>query len=135
MRKSMINIVIFFVLSNVFCQDKTSELKYISSTDILNTEDDYSNTKCKQSVHQLLTKEGFNLLKSALNNRAELTEMESYIGDNETMPSTGVMSIGDGTIVSGAWVEDEYDIVYWYGMMDNIPSGSYDPMWLFNVGT
>jgi|GEM_PF-6582566 len=45
--------------------------------------------------------------------------MAQYIGSNETSSATE-LSWGAGKIVSGVWIEDEYDIVYHYGI-SNVP--------------
>lgn len=67
-----------------------------------------------QAMHQYLTREAFNLLKMSF--PGQLSEMSSYIGTNEEDNTDNVRSFGSFKIVSGAWIEDEYDIVYHYGI-------------------
>ncbi len=69
----------------------------------------------QQSVHQYITREAFKLLCRSYPQLAN-SEMASYVGTTETNLSSGDKSWGDGKIVSGAWIEDEYDVVYHYGI-------------------
>jgi len=67
----------------------------------------------QQTVHQYLTREAFSLLRLALGEECvSLDEMESYLGFNETNQNGGCPGIGDATIVSGAYMEDEYDSLH-----------------------
>lgn len=69
-----------------------------------------------KEVHQHITREAFNLLRLRLGDDcASLNEMEDYLGYDETNQDTGCPGIGDAKIVAGAYMEDEYDIVYHYG--------------------
>jgi hypothetical protein len=68
-----------------------------------------------QSIHQHITREAFKLLQYSF--PTQLSEMAGYIGASETSSSaTSDLTWGDGKIVSGAWIEDEYDVVYHYGI-------------------
>ena len=69
----------------------------------------------QQSVHQYITKEAFKLLKKSY--PTQLSEMESYLGNSEIWSGNSADgSFGALKIVSGAWLEDEYDVVYGYGI-------------------
>lgn len=68
----------------------------------------------KQTVHQHIVREAFKLLKLSYPN-LNTSEMEQYIGSTERKDPPK-KSFGPGKIVSGAWIEDEYDIVYHYGI-------------------
>lgn len=84
----------------------------------------------QQRVHQYLTREAFSLLRLALGQECvSLDEMESYLGFDETNLNGGCPGIGDGKIVSGAYMEDEYDIVYHYGW-HLIPNYTNTPPWI-----
>jgi hypothetical protein len=72
-----------------------------------------------QTMHQYIVREAFKLLIKSYPILAN-SEMATYIGFNETSNSID-KSWGAGKIVSGAWIEDEYDIVYHYGI-GNIPN-------------
>ncbi|MDF1612694.1 right-handed parallel beta-helix repeat-containing protein [Stygiobacter electus] len=72
----------------------------------------------RQSLHQYITREAFKLLCKSYPALAT-SEMAQYIGTNETSSATE-LSWGAGKIVSGVWIEDEYDIVYHYGI-SNVP--------------
>ncbi len=66
-------------------------------------------------IHQHIVREAFKLL---LLSYPELqnTDLSTYIGIDETNSNSMYKSWGDGTVVSGSWIEDEYDIVYHYGI-------------------
>lgn len=68
-----------------------------------------------QNMHQYITREAFKLLKKSFPNM--LSEMEAYIGTNEKWAgSSADGSFGALKVVSGSWLEDEYDVVYGYGL-------------------
>lgn len=69
----------------------------------------------KQSVHQHITREAFKLLLKSYPFLAN-SPMATYIGNSETNSNSAYYSWGDGTIASGSWIEDEYDIAYHYGI-------------------
>ena len=83
----------------------------------------------KKEVHQYITREAFKLLQKSLPNAT--SEMATYIGTNEVWNNPGVAdgSFGALKIVSGAYIEDEYDVVYHYGL-SNSPSIVNFPPWL-----
>lgn len=65
-------------------------------------------------MHQYITIEAFKLLKKSF--PSSLVEMESFLGTNETKnPNSYCLTYGLDEIVSGAWMEDEYDVVHYYG--------------------
>lgn len=67
-----------------------------------------------QKLHQHITREAFQLLQMSF--PGKLSEMGSYLGTNETVDPYGLdKSWGARRIVSGSWIEDEYDPVYHYG--------------------
>jgi len=68
----------------------------------------------QQEMHQYITREAFYLLKKSFPNK--LGEMESFLGNDETSGNGSLYTFGAFKIVSGAWIEDEYDIVYHYGI-------------------
>jgi len=68
-----------------------------------------------QDMHQYITKEAFKLLQKSF--PGKLNEMANKIGTTETKSTaTSDLTWGAGRIVSGAWIEDEYDVVYHYGI-------------------
>jgi len=71
----------------------------------------------QQSIHQYITREAFQLLIRSHPQLAS-SEMATYVGNNQTSTPYD-RSWGAGKIVSGAWIEDEYDIVYHYGIGRN----------------
>lgn len=72
----------------------------------------------KQPVHQHITREAFKLLKKSF--PTQLTDMENFIGNSEIWSGGSTDgSFGALKIVSGAWLEDEYDVVYGYGLTQN----------------
>jgi hypothetical protein len=84
-----------------------------------------------QELHRHSTREAFKLLRMSF--PGTLGEMESYVGTTETVDPTGLdKSWGALTIVSGSWIEDEYDVVYYYGtgrrpdFEQDIPDFFYD---------
>jgi hypothetical protein len=74
----------------------------------------------QQPLHQHIVREAFKLL---LKSHPELqnSEMAQYIGNSETNTTGLFNSWEDGTVAAGAWIEDEYDIVYHYGYY-NVPN-------------
>ncbi len=68
----------------------------------------------EQVGHQHITREAFKLLQKSF--PGQLADMANYIGTNETQNAYNAKSFGVGKIVSGAWIEDEYDIAYHYGI-------------------
>jgi hypothetical protein len=123
-------ISIFFVSIIAYSQDKSIPQNHIGDYIVSdNTELIYSD-KYEDVVHIYLLKEAFQLLKLCLDNREEITEMDFHLGENETMPAKGLMSLGYLNMVSGSYVEDHFDIVYWYGLLGLKPAGSYKPDWL-----
>ncbi len=68
-----------------------------------------------QSVHQHIVREAWKLLLLSYPQLAN-SEMNQYIGTNETTSTGSEKSWGARKIVSGSWMEDEYDIVYHYGI-------------------
>jgi hypothetical protein len=64
-------------------------------------------------MHQHITREAFKLLKMSF--PGGLSEMESYVGTSEKGNPVD-KSWGSLKIVSGSWIEDEYDVVYHYGI-------------------
>ncbi|MBN1948209.1 MAG: right-handed parallel beta-helix repeat-containing protein [Candidatus Cloacimonetes bacterium] len=74
----------------------------------------------KQEIHQHVTREAFQLLKMAFPpDFTGLDEMENRLGFSESENSgLSFKSIGDFKIVAGAWMEDEWDVVYHYGTPD-----------------
>jgi len=65
--------------------------------------------------HQYITREAFKLLKKSF--PTQLNKMEIYIGNDEVWSGGSADgSFGALKVVSGAWLEDEYDIVYGYGL-------------------
>jgi hypothetical protein len=80
----------------------------------------------KKEVHQEITRTAYQYLRVIFGDNCEaLDEMGEYLGFDETT-STSNGSLGFLKIVSGAYMEDEYDIVYHYGSHDipnynNIP--------------
>lgn len=66
-------------------------------------------------IHQHIVKEAFKLLLLSYP-ELQYTELATYIGIDETNSNSMYHSWGDGTVVSGSWIEDEYDIVYHYGI-------------------
>jgi len=87
----------------------------------------------KQGVHQYITREAFNLLRLSLGQDCEaLDEMETtYLGFDQTNSNALVPSLGEPFIVSGAHMEDEFDIVYHYGSF-TIPNYENVPPWAEN---
>ena len=85
----------------------------------------------KQDMHQHITREAFELLRMSFPvNFTGLDEMESYIGTNETsIPGAVSVVVGHGLVVSGVWIEDEYDIVEHYGIYE-IPNYNNTPPWV-----
>jgi hypothetical protein len=83
----------------------------------------------KQEMHQHITREAFSLLKMSFpDDFVGLDEMDSFLGYDETIhPDRVNKSIGEGYIVAGSWMEDEYDIVYHYGIFD-VPDYSSFPL-------
>ena len=68
-----------------------------------------------QVTHQHITREAFKLLKKSF--PTELSDMEEYIGTSDVWSgSSADGSFGALKIVSGAYLEDEYDVVYGYGL-------------------
>ena len=88
----------------------------------------------KQEMHQYITREAFDLLKMSFPiGFTGLDEMENYLGyDESTNSSLAIKSIGDFKIVAGAWMEDEWDVVYHYGTPD-LPDYQGIPPWLQNT--
>jgi len=87
----------------------------------------------EQSMHQHITREAFNLLQNSF--PGELTEMASYIGTNEVWSGGSADgSFGALRIVSGAWLEDEYDVVYHYGLGETPNFNQQIPVWYFEIG-
>lgn len=69
-----------------------------------------------QGMHQYITRQAFLLLQKSF--PSQLSDMENYIGNNEVWSGSGSDgSFGALRIVSGAWLEDEYDVVYHYGLI------------------
>ncbi|NQV19611.1 MAG: hypothetical protein HQ534_13860, partial [Armatimonadetes bacterium] len=85
----------------------------------------------KQDMHQHITREAFELLRMSFPvNFTGLDEMESYIGTDETsIPGAVSVVVGHGLVVSGVWIEDEYDIVEHYGIYE-IPNYNNTPPWV-----
>lgn len=75
----------------------------------------YAHDQTDYHIHQHIVREAFKLL---LLSYPELqnSELAIYIGNDETNSTSMYHSWGDGTVVSGSWIEDEYDIVYHYGI-------------------
>ena len=66
-------------------------------------------------MHQYITREAFQLLQYSF--PTQLSEMGNYIGNNEVWSGGSADgSFGALKIVSGASLEDEYDVVYHYGL-------------------
>ena len=65
-------------------------------------------------VHQYIVREAFKLLKNEF--PTQLTDMENYVGNDQTVNQGHAMTFGAGFIVSGAYMEDHYDINYHYGL-------------------
>ena len=66
--------------------------------------------------HQYIVREAFKLLKKSY--PTQLNDMENYIGNNEIWSgSSADGSFGALKIVSGVCLEDEYDVVYGYGIL------------------
>ncbi|MCF7740565.1 MAG: hypothetical protein K9N00_02105 [Candidatus Marinimicrobia bacterium] len=71
-----------------------------------------------KNIHQYLTREGFKLLKKSF--PTQLSDMESYIGTTDVWSGGSADgSFGALKIVSGAFLEDKYDVVYGYGITKN----------------
>ncbi|MBO8152980.1 MAG: T9SS type A sorting domain-containing protein, partial [Candidatus Marinimicrobia bacterium] len=65
----------------------------------------------------------------------QLAEMSSYIGTNEVWSGGSADgSFGALRIVSGAWLEDEYDVVYHYGIGERPEFNQAIPEWYFQAG-
>lgn len=87
----------------------------------------------EQSMHQHITREAFNLLQNSF--PGQLTEMASYVGTNEVWSGGSADgSFGALRIVSGAWLEDEYDVVYHYGLGEIPNFNQQIPVWYFEIG-
>ncbi|MBU1099638.1 MAG: T9SS type A sorting domain-containing protein [Bacteroidetes bacterium] len=69
----------------------------------------------EQPMHQYITREAWQLLLKSFP-ELQYTEMANYIGYAQTNSNQNLKSMGDGKVVSGAWIEDEYDILYHYGV-------------------
>jgi len=68
-----------------------------------------------QLLHQHITREAFKLLKKSFPNH--LIDMGNYIGTNQVWSGNSADgSFGALKIVSGSYIEDEYDVVYGYGI-------------------
>ena len=72
----------------------------------------------QQSLHQHIVREAFKLLLLSCP-ELQNSEMVQYIGNSENNSNSGYNSWGDGTVAAGAFLEDEYDIVYHYGLWDS----------------
>ena len=69
----------------------------------------------EQNMHQYITREAWKLLIKSYP-QLQNSEIANYIGFSETNSNQNLKSMGDGKIVSGAWIEDEYDILYHFGI-------------------
>jgi hypothetical protein len=88
----------------------------------------------KQWMHQYITREAFTLLEKSF--PGQLQEMSQYVGNNETISEEWYWSksVGAGKIVSGAWIEDEYDVVFHYGLYTKRPNFEQDiPDWILDI--
>ncbi len=92
----------------------------------------------EKEMHQYITREAFDLLKMSFPwGFTGLDEMEAFVGYDQTYnPDNPNVSIGYEYLVSGAWMEDRYDIVYHYGCFDS-PNYNNLPPWVedFFLGT
>lgn len=70
-----------------------------------------------QLVHQHIVRQAWQLLVLSYPELAN-SEMAQYIGTNETSNGSSELSWGASKVVSGAWLEDEYDVVYHYGIAE-----------------
>lgn len=87
----------------------------------------------EQLMHQHITREAFKLLQKSF--PGQLTEMASYVGTNEVWSGGSADgSFGALRIVSGAWLEDEYDVVYHYGIGEIPNFNQQIPLWYFAIG-
>jgi len=75
----------------------------------------------QQTIHQYIVREAFKLLLKSYPSLA-YSAMATYVGTNETSNPSD-KSWGAEKIVSGAWIEDEEDIVYDYRDMVNWDKG------------
>jgi len=70
----------------------------------------------EQPVHQHITREGFKLLCKTFPQLSN-SDMAAYIGTSEVWSGGSADgSFGALRVVSGSWLEDEYDVVYGYGL-------------------
>lgn len=68
-----------------------------------------------QQIHQHIVRQAYQLLLKSYP-QLVTSEFNDFVGSEETNTNSIAFSWGNGTIASGSWIEDEYDIVYHYGI-------------------